>query len=71
MTRAEVDYVREATWQMVIATTRHRKQLYMAFVEDDILKELREEIKGHLSNYKKNSDNFNRYAQDSKPQKPI
>lgn len=44
MTRTELDYVQETTRQMVIATTRHQRQLYMVFIEDDQLRELRGKI---------------------------
>lgn len=50
MTKTELNYVRETTRQMALATTRHCKQLHMVFVEDDRLRELREEINGHLAN---------------------
>lgn len=49
-TREEIDFVRDAARQMLIATTRHRKQLYMIFVEDARLRELQEETERHLKN---------------------
>lgn len=52
MNAMELNYVREATRQMAVATARHRGQLHMVFVEDDELRELREKTYGHIRDYK-------------------